>query len=426
MRRSHPPPCVAVPHRSATSAVQAGRLEDAEDYARAGPRGSATTALAARLARVSLAAGEFDLGRQAQFQSPRRSTRACRGEPRSARGEAEVARAASLRATSVPATIGRARHGVGLEREAVASARAHPRRPGAQLAGLATRAARHAEMFADRFAGRCRLPRGARANPSDYVALDGPGVLEPKRGRPEAALESPARERARAVPRACPAARGGVTASWKMSSRCASCGARAASMYGPLPHLASMTPLPTLPREGRVDRRRAMELPPHLKSLNQIANDRQGSANWRSLLLGLEEWAQSARRSRTSGWPAATSSLPTAIRRIQQEPELIRASSPIPRCSARATASSLPVRKAGHWLIAPWLQLAMTCARGAHRAPTALPPDFGGYLVTTTDAFSLPRRQLRGSSDGQSFTAAIGARPSTSWGLRLWFDTASD
>ena len=291
--------------------VHQGRLERANDFVQQGlglfrndPR------LVAQLARLSLAAGDLDAAR-AQLQPALSGTPAsfdatlaaadlarASGDGAAARRGYEVARAQR------PADA-RPWYGIGVvdsEREASASGRAHlkealerdPRGAGYQ-GELGT-----LETFAWRLDDADRAFSAAlAANPSDYVALTGLGVLQLKRGEREQALESflragtlePRYARARMYAGVANYQLGRTDLALRELGR-----ASELDDKDPLPHLFASMILTDQYRisEAIAEARTAMRLLPYLKSLNQVANDLQGSANvGRSLsLFGLEEWAQ--------------------------------------------------------------------------------------------------------------------------------------
>ncbi|MEI6415681.1 MAG: tetratricopeptide repeat protein, partial [Pseudomonadota bacterium] len=138
-----------------------------------------------------------------------------------------------------------------------------------------------------------------QSNPDDYVALTGRGVLELKAGHPAVALASFLKATAIEPLYARPVLYTAV-AYYQMGRDQAALDtlARAARLdpQDPLPYFYE-----TLIRRDQLEpaaairaAREAQLRLPYLKSLNQLANDRQGSANLGSsyALFGLEDWAR--------------------------------------------------------------------------------------------------------------------------------------
>ncbi|NTV95961.1 MAG: tetratricopeptide repeat protein [Thiobacillus sp.] len=137
------------------------------------------------------------------------------------------------------------------------------------------------------------------ANPADYVALTGLGVLDLKRGHPEAALENLLKAGVM-EPRYARAHVYAAVAYWQLGDRKQAREelARAGEIDAkdPLPHfMAAMMASDLLRPADAVDEaRQAMARLPYLKSLNQLANDQQGSANLGAAFafMGMEDWAR--------------------------------------------------------------------------------------------------------------------------------------
>lgn len=200
----------------------------------------------------------------------------------------------------------RARHGVGVvesERENIAAARESltqalqlaPDGPG-YAGDLAT-----LEIQANDFAAaRSRFDEAASRHPDDYVALTGLGLLELKSGNTDAAREAllkasliePKYARAHIYLAVAHYQQGQVGPALFELGR-----AGELDPNDPLPHqMASMIHGDRSDPGKAVDEARiALKKLPNLKSLNQIANNQQGTANLGSALalLGLEGWAQS-------------------------------------------------------------------------------------------------------------------------------------
>lgn len=136
------------------------------------------------------------------------------------------------------------------------------------------------------------------AQPDDYVALAGLGILQLKQGQPDAALESFLKAGI-IEPRYARAALWQGVAYYQLgrTERAEEMLRRAAELdpKDPLPHMMlSLIASDRLDYGGAVvDARRAAELMPYLKSLNQLLNNQKGNANTGAALaqFGLEEWA---------------------------------------------------------------------------------------------------------------------------------------
>lgn len=300
--------------------VHQGRLDRAADHAQAGlaifrddPR------LIAQLARIDLAGGRFDEAADrlaATLATPRPAfeVRLAEAELARATGDGARARTGYAAARDDRPDDDRPWYGLGVvdsEREAVASARANlrgalARNPGRRgyLGELGT-----LESFAGNFSKASdAFARAIEANPADFVALTGLGVLDLKRGEPDRALENllragliePRYARAHMFVAVAHYQRGRSELALRELAR-----ASELDDKDPLPHLlASMIQTDLFRAADAVESARtAMRLLPYLKSLNQVANDRQGSANLgRSLtFFGLEDWAQS--RAQESFYP---------------------------------------------------------------------------------------------------------------------------
>lgn len=157
------------------------------------------------------------------------------------------------------------------------------------------------ETFANRFAAaEAAFARALADNPDDYVAHTGLGILRLKQGQPEEALDSFLRA-GLLEPRYARAHLYAGVAYYQMEmvdQALTEIGLAAElDPKDPLPHmLASMIHMDFFEAGQAVEEaRQAKQLMPYLKSLNQIANDQQGTAN-----LGrafnfflLNDWAQS-------------------------------------------------------------------------------------------------------------------------------------
>jgi len=138
------------------------------------------------------------------------------------------------------------------------------------------------------------------ANPADFVALTGLGVLELKRGHPRQALEAflkagvmePRYARVHVYTAVAYYQMGEIKQAQDELAR-----AGELDDKDPLPHfMAAMIRSDLFRPAAAVDSaRQAMRRLPYLKSLNQLANDQQGSANLGQAFafMGMEEWARS-------------------------------------------------------------------------------------------------------------------------------------
>jgi Flp pilus assembly protein TadD len=142
--------------------------------------------------------------------------------------------------------------------------------------------------------------RALQANPADYVALAGLGLLQLKRGQTQAALDSLLKAGVM-EPRY---ARGHVytaVAYYQLGDTPQALGelkrAQELDDKDPLPHfMQAMIDTDRLRPADAIDSARAaLQRLPYLKSLNQLANDQQGSANLGQAFafMGMEDWAAS-------------------------------------------------------------------------------------------------------------------------------------
>lgn len=155
------------------------------------------------------------------------------------------------------------------------------------------------ETFANRFdVAERAFERALQANPSDYVALTGIGLLRLKQGRPAAALDALLRAGVM-EPRYARAKMYTAIAYYQMGRHADAITtlrqAAALDDKDPLPYLLLSQIYTDLFRAGDAVQasREALRRLPNLKSLNQVANDQQGKANLGFALafFGLEEWA---------------------------------------------------------------------------------------------------------------------------------------
>lgn len=146
--------------------------------------------------------------------------------------------------------------------------------------------------------------------PDDYVSLTGLGILQLKRGDPNAALESFLKSGV-VEPRYARGALYTGVAYYQLGNYY-----RAMEMFGRAAELDPRDPMPhmmmSMAATDRLDfgaaiaaARRAAELMPYLKSLNQLLNDQKGNANIGTSLarFGMEDWSQAyAHNSYTPYW----------------------------------------------------------------------------------------------------------------------------
>lgn len=155
------------------------------------------------------------------------------------------------------------------------------------------------ESFANEFAAAEKAFIDALTQaPDDYVALTGLGILELKRGNPEAAMENFLKAGVIEPRYARGAMYTGVTY-YQLGNqqRAVEMFRRAAELdpKDPLPHM--MMSLVAADRmelgDAVASARRASELMPYLKSLNQLLNNQKGNANVGASLaqFGMEDWA---------------------------------------------------------------------------------------------------------------------------------------
>ncbi len=167
------------------------------------------------------------------------------------------------------------------------------------------------ETLADQLeAAKGRYQQVLERDPADYVALTGLGLAELKSGHPEAAL-TPLLAATAVAPEYARAPLYIGVAYYQLG--------READALASLQRAARLDPHDPLPwfyialiRQDQIDpagaitaARAANDRLPYLKSLNQLANDRQGSANLGAgyAQFGLEEWAlREAHRSQLPFW----------------------------------------------------------------------------------------------------------------------------
>ena len=229
-----------------------------------------------------------------------------RGDIARREGLADTAFAAYGVALSLNPTDDRAWQGRGIvfnEREYVHAARADL---GTALSlnpnGLGYQGERSSlETFANEFAtAETAYQAALAANPADFVALTGFGLMQLKRGDTQAALDAflkagvmePRYARVHLYTAAAYYKLGEVKQARSELARACELDAK-----DPLPFFMSAMLLSDQlsPAEAVDAAREAMRRLPWLKSLNQLANDQQGSANLGAAFafMGMEEWAKS-------------------------------------------------------------------------------------------------------------------------------------
>jgi tetratricopeptide (TPR) repeat protein len=238
------------------------------------------------------------------------------GELERIEGNAAAATASYQAAIAATPDSARAWHGLGIvqtEREDVANARVSLDRALAlEPQGIGFRAELGTlEAFADQMpAARAAFTQALQERPDDYVALTGLALVELKAGNTEAAIGNllaasliePRYARAQTYLAVAYYQQGRTRDALFALSR-----ARAVDPKDPLPDLYQSVIHNDLlqPGDALATARKALELLPYLKSLNQIANDQKGGANLGSALaaFGLEDWARSyAQDSYTPFW----------------------------------------------------------------------------------------------------------------------------
>jgi tetratricopeptide (TPR) repeat protein len=430
-----------------------GNLESATDFVQQGlARFRDDPRLLAQLARIALASGDVDEARSRiapalAAPEPSFEARLVAADIARASGEAGPARLGYEAARAQVPADDRPWYGLGVvdsEREAIASGRAnlhaalerYPEGPGYQ-GELGT-----LETFAGRFADAdAAFGSALKANPSDYVALTGLGVLQLKRGEKEAALESflragtlePRYARARMYVGIAQFQLGRVEVALRELQR-----ASELDDKDPLPHVfASMIEADGYRIADAIEEARtATRLLPYLKSLNQIANDLQGSANvGRALsLFGLEEWAQN--RAQESYFPYwAGSHLFLADRyngEFNKNSSLLQGFITDPTVFGASNRSPTLVQSPGRYgrlLLGYGYSDEVEALSPIFRySGLSVAPGFPlSYLVDADIArFDFTGDQL-GRSDGHTITAAAGARPTHDLGLFFYgFDSRAD
>ncbi|MEN9492345.1 MAG: Beta-barrel assembly-enhancing protease, partial [Pseudomonadota bacterium] len=401
-------------------------------------------------ARLNLLRDDVPAARNALASARARNARSAElmlaeGELERLEGNAHAASTAYQSAIAHAPNTARAWHGLGVvqtEREDLASARnslnralvLDPQGTGfrAELGTL--------ETFADRLdAARAAFNQALQEQPDDYVALTGLALVELKQGNTSeavghllaASLIEPRYARAQTYLAVAYYQQGRTRDAMFALSR-----ARALDPKDPLPYLLqSVVHNDALqPGEALAAARKALALLPYLKSLNQIANDQKGGANLGSALaaFGLEDWARSyAQDSYTPFW--AGSHLFLADRYsgdFNKKSELFQGFLTDPTVFGASNRFSPLIAKPGHFgslgvrynssadfkLMEPTLTL-----NGYSSAPTPF-----AYFAEAIRTQTRPD-QLAFDAQANTYTVALGARPSHELGLFAYanaFDAA--
>lgn len=279
-------------------------------------------ALTAQLARAQLLADRLDdssrtlAGHEAAQDLALALVRA---ELARRRGDAPATLAQYTQATQVAPQDARGWQGLGsaqAEREDTVPARRHLQ----QALALSARAPGAAgelgtlETLANRFdPAQDAFAQALAANPADYVALTGLGLLHLKRGEPAQALDAFLRAGVM-EPRYARAKTWTAVAYYQLGRHADAVGALEQAIAlddkDPVPHLLLARIHTDLfqPGDAVAAAREGVARMPYLKSLNQIANDQQGSANLGASLafFGLEDWAlELAQQSHYPYWGAS-------------------------------------------------------------------------------------------------------------------------
>lgn len=231
-------------------------------------------------------------------------------------GDAEAARAAYERAVHLAPEDDRGWYGLGLvatEREEVRPARENlDRALSLNPDGVGYRGQKGTlETFANNFTpAEAAFSAALETLSEDYVSLTGRGILRLKQGSPDVALSDFLRA-GLLEPRYARAHLYAGVAQYQLDNREGALKeldlAAQLDPLDPLPHyFEAMIRTDSFEAGAAIDAaRKALELMPYLKSLNQIQNDSRGTANLGQAFafLGLEDWAQSyAQQSYLPDW----------------------------------------------------------------------------------------------------------------------------
>ncbi|MBZ0093597.1 MAG: TonB-dependent receptor, partial [Sulfuricellaceae bacterium] len=292
------------------------------------------------------------------------------------------------------------------------------------------------ESFANEFdAAEKEFKEALAQQPDDYVALTGLGILQLKRGNPDAALESFLKAGV-LEPRYARGALYTGVAYYQLGNH-----VRAEEMFrraaefdpkDPLPHMMlSLVAADRMELGQAVDSaRRASELMPYLKSLNQLLNNQKGNANVGASLaqFGLEEWAQAyAYNAATPYW--AGSHLFLADRysgSFNKNSELFKGFLADPTVFGASNRFNSLVASPGHYatvggrLVDQDLHENNASAVLNGYSVSALP--FAYYL--SADRFRASPAETALGATGDNLAVGLGAKPSHELGLFLFNNTA--
>lgn len=273
-------------------------------------------------------------------------------------------------------------------------------------------------------------------NPGDFVALTGLGYLKLKRGETEAALEDFLRAGVM-EPRYARAHVFTAIAYYQLGRS-----ARALEELGRAKELDRNDPLPYLlagmihtdhfeASQAIAEGRRAMQLMPYLKSLNQLANNQKGSANLGGSLafFGMEEWAeQYAHESYYPYWAGSHLFLADRYNGLyNKNSELMQGFLADPTVFGASNRFQTLVPKPAHYATLG-LRLEEDSRRQFAWQPYAILNGFGNslfpaayFLDVEKSRVDPPKEAGEGfSGDAKSFTAALGALPTHELGLFLY------
>jgi Flp pilus assembly protein TadD len=285
------------------------------------------------------------------------------------------------------------------------------------------------ETFANRLAeADTAFGQALTEQPADYVALTGLGLLRLKQGRAEEALE-PLLKAGLLEPRYARAALYTGIAYYQLNrpDRAGETLRRAAELdpRDPLPHMMLSRISADRMEFGAAiaQARRAAELMPFLKSLNQLANDQKGTANVGSALaqFGLEEWAHAhAYNAYTPYW--AGSHLFLADRysgEFNQNSELYQGFLSDPTVFGASNRQSPLVTRPGHYANVEFIRaredLGYPQYSGTANGYFASPWPLAYYLNGEQTRFT--PRTLDATGDTFSHTFGLGAKPNHDLGL---------
>lgn len=285
------------------------------------------------------------------------------------------------------------------------------------------------ETFADRLAeADTAFDRALAEHPADYVALTGLGVLRLKQGRAEEGLETLLKA-GLLEPRYARSAMYTGIAYYQLGrpDRAVETLRKAAELdpRDPLPHMMLSRISADRMEYGAAigAARRAAELMPFLKSLNQLANDQKGTANVGSALaqFGLEEWAHAhAYNAYTPYW--AGSHLFLADRyngEFNQNSELYQGFLSDPVVFGASNRQSPLVARPGHYANVEFIrareELGYPQYSGTANGYFASPWPLAYYLNGEQTRFT--PRALDATGDTFSHTFGLGGKPNHDLGL---------